>query len=221
MRKTVSALGLAALIAGAAPASASVVIGGYTFDVNAFADTAVSGGSGSGSIFTFSAPPGGLSPSLQSALTDKSADTGTYFSAGSTSGLTAFVDLGFTDNVVVNGAGVDLVIFEEAAAQFVRVTIGGVSLELPGIDTGIDNGWGLNINAVVVNLGDFGVAAGDTVSGMRIDLSGPMGNGGTTPSILEVGALNSRTPGGTVPEPASWALAALGLLGAAATRRRR
>lgn len=100
MKKAIlwGAVALSTLAASAA--SASVSVGGFTFDNNAFVDSLLS----SSGSYTVS---GGT---LSSVLTDT--DVGTFafsFDPG------AFLNLGFTDNVAINGAGNDIVLFELGA----------------------------------------------------------------------------------------------------------
>lgn len=203
MIKFMRTMAAAAAIAAAVPATAATLVGGYSFDDNAFADTLIS----SSGSFTVS---GG---SLASVLTD--IDAGTYafsFSPG------AFVELGFTDNSLVNGTGADLVLFELGVPSVFRlsITIGGTTRSYSSTDTGFNAG-GFNLNAVAIDLDDFGIASlaslGSVVIGMD-DCSN------TCPSLSLVGALNSG-PVGAVPEPSTLALVSLALLGAGATTRRR
>lgn len=100
-------------VAAAPDARAAVTIGGLIFDDNAFADVLIR------SSGTFSTAGG----TLAQALTDIDAGTSAFsFTQG------AFVELGFTDNVVVNGPGADLALFELGFDDTVTVSIGGTIL---------------------------------------------------------------------------------------------
>lgn len=195
----------AALLLGATSASATISVGGFDFNDDAFADTLTAS---SGDFST----SGG---SLADVLTDK--DAGTYafsFSEG------AFVELGFTDNLVINGMGNDLVLFELGVADPLTVTIGGVTLEVLTAATGFSAG-GFSLNAIALDLDLFGIADGGSISSLR--LAFPINQeSGTVSSTSLVGALNSQSITGGVPEPTTWAMliAGFGLVGAAARRRR-
>ncbi len=198
--KLLLALGAAALAASAA--SASVSVGGYTFDNNAFVD-ALTASSGS---YTTS---GG---SLASVLTDVNAASYAFsFSPG------AYVDLSFTDNVAVNGAGKDIVLFELGVPDGWNVTIGGITNSYTSAGTGFTAG-GFGLNAAAFDLSDFGIAAGSSISSLRLSFF--TAGGGTIASTSLIGALNSG-PAGGVPEASTWAMliAGFGLTGAAMRRR--
>ena len=127
------------------------------------------------------------------------------------------MDLGFTDNVVVNGAGNDLVLFELGVPDSFTVTINGVTHTYPTSGTGFNAG-GFSLNAVALDLDAFGLGAGATINSLRLAFVAS----GTVASTSLVGALNSRGFGG-VPEPATWAMmiTGFGLVGGVLRSRRR
>lgn len=204
MTTLIRTLAAAAAIAALAPATAATVVGGYTFDDNAFADTLIS----SSGAFTTA---GG---SLVSVLTDT--DAGTYaFSRD----LGAYVELGFTDNTLVNGTGADLVLFELGVPSIFKLslTINGITRSYASAFTGSTAG-GFNLNAAAIDLDDFGMPVGASLGSIVIGMDD---DSNTAPSLSLVGALNSGRPGSQVPTPGTLALAGLALLGLGATARRR
>ena len=205
MKNIFGTLIFAALSTVITPAAAITAVGGYNFEDNAFADTLISS-SGGYSV---------TGDSLAAALTDKNPGT---FALSTTLGVTDFVQLGFTDNVLVNGLGADLVLFELGVPSVfgVSITIGGTTRSYASVSTGAQAG-GFGLNAAAIDLSDFGIAFGASLSSIVI-LMGDASN--TQPSLSLVGALNSRELGSQIPEPASLSLAVIALLGLAATRRR-
>lgn len=197
--------GIASLaIAGSAtsPVSAAVSIGGYAFDDTAFADTV---DSVSGNYWVMSAA------SLTDAVTGsdpasfaKSLDTNSY------------LDVGFSDNLVFNGAGSDLVLFELGAPDAFQVTIDGITRSFQSIETGYRAG-GYSLNAAAVDLDAFGFSVGKTVTSLRLTFAGVPGNNA---AVAAIGGLNSIAS--PVPESATWAMFLVGfaLTGSALRRRR-
>ena len=200
MKLGISALVAASVLTFAQPAAADVTVGGFTFEDNAFADTLIA----SSGSFTF------VGPSLASALTDSSAST--YAFSNDTG---AFVTLGFTDNLLVNGAGADLVLFELGIPDPFRVTINGISATYATTNTGF-TAAGFNLNAAAIDLTLFGILSGASVTQVMLEFP----NNGTRASTALVGALNSAN---AVPEPSTWAMliGGVGLMGGVMRRRAR
>jgi hypothetical protein len=177
----VSHLLLLSAVATAVSTSGITTVGGINFQDNAFSDTLIS----SSGNFT------SVGGTLAHVLTDN--DPGTYaFSLDSG----AYVQLGFTDNNLINGPGPDLAFFELGAPTDtieLSLTIGGTTINYVTVFTGdIIGTFPLNVRQV--NLDDFGIASGASLNGIVLGLSvqTPAGNGQTTvPSLSLVAAINS------------------------------
>jgi hypothetical protein len=175
-----------------------ITIGGINFQDNAFADILISS---SGSFTT-------VGGTLAQVLTDK--DPGTFaFSRDPGS----YVELGFTDNNLVNGPGEDLALFELGVVDTFQVslTIGGTTRNYGSSFTG-ETAGGFPLNLAKVDLSDFGVADGASLNGVVIGLSFLSTGGTTVPSLSLVGAINSSDIVHGVPDGGSTA----GLLALAA-----
>ena len=120
-------LGVAVLASLFSPglAHASIVVGGITFDDNAFADTLIS----SSGDYTV----GGNTSDLTTAVVGSDVDNFAFSFSPST-----YLQLGYTDNVIVNGAGDDVALFELGVPDTFKfsLTIGGVTKEYLTADTG-------------------------------------------------------------------------------------
>jgi len=114
--------------------------------------------------------------------------------------------LTFTDNVAINDVGFDLVIFEMAAPEIFGVEINGHLDEIASAPLGFTNEEGRAVNGVEIDLSDFGVGDGDTISSVRLF------SVTSSADIAVVAAFNSA-----VPAPGAAALLAMMLT----TRRRR
>jgi hypothetical protein len=185
---------------------ADIIVGGLTFDDDAFADDLVS----STGAWTF----GGGAASLEAALVGSNPND-FAFAFGSTSNVV----LRFTDNLAINLAGADLAIFELGTAETfsLAVEVAGTTNSYTAVDTGFDAG-GFDLLVAQIDLSDFGVAAGGTVDTVQLF---PAPTGGDPADFTVIGALNS-TPDQVVPVPASALLLGIGGLfaGAGALRRR-
>jgi hypothetical protein len=194
---TLQSVFLVACLATPAPA---VVIGGITFNDNAFAD------------FVADASPSGTgyfaketSTTVGAQALTLPADFAILQAAVVGADITEWISLrtpearltvGFADLIPVNGPGNDVAIIELGATAPISVTIAGTTQQYTSQPSGT-----ANINFVLIDLGDFGVAqaAALTISSTSI-----------LNDIAAIGALNS------VPEPSTLALAAVGFVALAA-----
>ena len=195
----VSALGIGQ--ANAAP----VIIAGINVDSQNFVD-ALLGESTTGAWSTEGGP-------LATSVTDLTANTWAFSNADS-----AYLHLGFTDNVLVNGPGDDLVIWEVGTPDNfgMSLTVGGASVTVVSVASGLNECGGFGCNIAYLNLDDLGVAAGAAVTSLVFNMGFPFANTSASPTLGAAAALNSRS----VPEPGS-VLLLLGALSALALRRRR
>ena len=198
----IGSLVLAALLAHATQAGATTPVGGINFDDNAFPESVLS--------FVFKGAYQGGATGMGQAVLGANTDTFADFAGGMQG---EFVQVGFIDNLVQNGPGDDLAIFEifvEAGEYFGISLAGGTQILTTLSDTGTTNSAGHAITVAFVDLDDLGVAAGATIS--SIVLHSPK-----SVELASFGALNSVT----VPEPALAALLLAGSLGLGAGARRR
>jgi hypothetical protein len=203
-RRAVMGCALTVLLAAPRAESAPIVIAGTAYDTVDFADTLLSSGSTGGA---FSVNSG----TLANAVTGSNINDWAFCNCDS-----AFVELGFTDNVVFNGAGADLRLFEIGTPDDfgISLTIAGVTQTIVSASTGFTEGSGFGINLANIDLSLFGIAPGATVNSIVVRMGFPFGNTSNSPTLAGVTALNSRA----VPEPGLMLL--LGT-GAAALARRR
>lgn len=181
-RLTLSAILLATFISGGAEVKGTITLTGIPFADNAFADQvlAVNG------QWDADVARAVLGPNIYYCVTNWPYDEGAY------------IDVAFTDNVVANGDGSDLVIFEDSGVDPgcpARITIAAVTKTYP-------TPWreGL-VNAAIIDLGDFGVPYGGSITQIRLW-------GGTNDTdYMGMGALH---PECTVPAPAAAILATIG-----------
>lgn len=199
----------AALLIAAAPAAQALEIGGLSLDEAAFADTLMAS---SGTYDT----AGGT---LEAVLTDASLSS---WARSSTPG--AWVELGFTDNRVVNGAGNDIALFEQGHEAYeysqegfdsFEITINGITrLYFTTETTTIVDDH--NVNMTMLDLSFFGMADGATIDRLRIGMD--YETRGSYPQLMLVAGIHSVAA--PVPEPATAASALLGLAALALWRRR-
>jgi len=201
-------LGLALLAAPAA--SSQISLGGYVFDNKAAPDVATPlpgshpefGGGLTGCSTAATLPGMTLGQSTDLVLTDSAVSEWIFGKAR--------VRLDFTDNVVVNGPGADLVVFEMGGAEGFALQVftdsiclyGKVknfSVAATGFTTDPCGNGGYPLNAVAIDLGDFGVLPGASVRRLLLDNLGQAG-GAVGADITAVMALHSGPPSPSAPE---------------------
>jgi len=208
-----------------------ITVGNIDFQSNAFADTLISSYLGSGFFFAPALgggiPPGSLG---QTVIGPYLGDYVLSFQPLS------YLQLGFTDNVLRNGPGADLVLFELGLATD-RLAVSltpslslGSYREYQTSFTGTYFGVGMfganRVNAAYINLSDFGVAEGAQLNSITVGLypTTPYLGQDNRPSFTAAGALypDPVTPS-AVPAPPAIVLALMGapFLGLATWRNRR
>lgn len=208
MKTTALVAAAALLMAGTLPARA-LSIGGLSLDEAAFADTLIAS---SGTYDTAGGTPADV-------LTDASLST---WARSSTPG--AWVELGFADNRIVNGAGNDIALFEQGHEAYeysqegfdsFEITINGITrLYFTTETTTIVDDH--NVNMTMLDLSFFGIADGATIDRLRIGMD--YETRGSYPQLMLVAGIHSVAA--PVPEPATAASALLGLAALALWRRR-
>jgi hypothetical protein len=200
--------------------SAPVAIGNLSFDDTAFAD-AINSISGAGTVLTFEVPGDGTFPingiTPEVALTDLDVNTGLFCNPAPCD-----VDLGFTNNVIVNGPGDDLLVFEQGGLESLNLTINGVQQNLPTADATtnatVTDADGTLLNLYYVDLTLFGLALGQTTNSVILNLIQAPFFGTSDP--MAVVAVNSRVVP-AVPVPAAVWLFGTALIGLVGFGKRR
>ena len=181
--------------------SATVNIGTLSFDDSTFADTV--------SVVS------GDVPNVANII-DKDLVTNATLDSGFFG--TDVIEVGFTDNLLVNNTGIDLLVFErfsDEESPLLSLTFGGPSIAGVFLESIMPGG----INQTTVfgfDLDLLGITAGAIVAGNVFFTIN-----GNTPDIAEIAAIDSGTT--VVPLPAALPLFAggLGLLGLIGWRRKR
>jgi hypothetical protein len=188
-------------VVSATAAAQPISIGGFMFEANASADHGVLVPGAAPSFFLCGVSDFFGEPTLPGLTVAQSADVVLSDANPNTEifGL-ARLDVTFTDNVVVNEPGPDLVVFESlnpedfSLAPFDPVAGAFTSpIVYSPIPTGLVSDCGFSINAAQIDLSTFGIANAATVSLLRIDnLGAPGCCAGADPTAVL--ALHSAIP---------------------------
>lgn len=193
---------------------ANIIVAGLSFDDNAFAD-AVIDYSPTAVFQSYTTDPfSRFNVSAEQALTGSDLRSSTIELQSN-----EFVTVGFSDNLVYNGDGADLAIFEMFStpeAGNVSVQLGGVAITQTAISLGYMDIGGVSnyVNVAYVDLSDYGFTAGQTTDYVRAY--------GNSSEYSAFGAIHSTSS--SVPEPSTIAMFGFGLLSVAAAcvnRRKR
>ena len=219
----------ATLCIGASWAQAAIEIGGISFDDNAFSDRVLS------TDFTgeLTGCTGSTPSTIDEAIAGSNLNTwidygyhdmvpgpdGDYNSAAPP---TQYIELAFTDNVVVNSAGADLAIFQIGTANSVRVALDKASIQSPYSDGAVSvisdpvsfptvyTNNCIQVRVAYVDLSDLGVPEGESV--YRVFLTSPLMENGDVgwyspaypqlgvPELAGAAALNSAPKDNYAPE---------------------
>lgn len=160
-----------------APAPQPLELPGVSFEANAGADVAMVVPGSVPSFFLCGATPEAGQQALPGLTPDASATL--VVSNGSADDEIfgrAVLDVRFTDNVVFNGDGADLVVFESGRPEAFEVAVFDPStgaftapLRFDPVPSGLYDHCGFPVNAAQIDVGAFGIARSATVSFVRID----------------------------------------------------
>ena len=185
------------------PAQAAVVIGGTTFQDDAFAD----------SIVSFAGTYTTSTGTLLGSLADKSPET---FAFSFTPG--ALIQFSFDHSQLINGPGTDLALFDLFGAGVAPVTIAGVTIAYTSVPVGTVD-LGVQLNESLIDLSDFGIEAGAVMDRITVAMDAIKANGGKLNLSLVASTYSPvPLPPFEVPEPGSILLLIAGLAGSSLLR---
>jgi hypothetical protein len=110
----------------------------------------------------------------------------------------------FGNAALQNRAGADFVIFELGIPDDVSVTLNSITNTYLTVNTGF-TAAGFNLNAIAIDLSNFGIANNALVSTIEVNNASPVTG---SASIDAIGALNTSS----VPEPSTFVSLAGGLI---------
>jgi hypothetical protein len=196
------------MLNAAVAAAGTITLGGFTFDASAFPTSAalVSGGPAS-----FSFPTTGTVNSDLLAATDS--DLTSYMF-----GTPVDFTVTFGNGALQNLAGGDFVIFELGGVDDLSVKLNGITNSYTTVYTGFSAASTL-LNAIAIDLSDFGVAANGLVSVLEISNASAHTQSASIDAIGGLNVASSTTPS-AVPEPATFVCLAGGLALLVLFRRR-
>ena len=193
-----------AVLAGAV--AAPLDIPGFVFPPTAGADVATIVAGSDPSFYLCGATSDDGAPTLPGLTVEESAKR--VFTDGTADAELlgrAVVDIAFVDNIVVNRAGPDLIVFESGQPEaFAVVVVDPVTRVFTAprtftpVPTGSVDGCGFQLNAAQIDLTDFGIEPGAARSQIRMDNLGSQAGCCGGADLSDVFALNSSPP---VPEP--------------------
>lgn len=196
------------VLSGGAANAAIITLGGIDFDTTAFPTSAafISGGPAAFSFPTTGTVNSDLQKAVDSDLTSYMFGTPLNFSVT------------FGNGALQNLAGADFVIFELGGVDDISVKLNGTTLSYLTVFTGF-TAASTNLNAIGIDLSDFGIASNALVSVLEI---GNASGRTLSASINAIGGLHIASS--SVPEPATFVslvggLALLGLFRRKLARR--
>lgn len=192
MKKFSVVLLLGLFVLGITGAANSATIAGYTLHDNAFVDEVLD------YAYTYNA----------GYIVGSDVDYSAAVQGG------GWIRVGFTDNVLENFAGADVVFFEVSAPNggpeslAVSLSVGGDTVQVDPVDSGFFAPGGGKIHVGTLDLTDLGLSLGETIDSLVIYSAGEQ-----TPDVAAVAGM-------ATPIPSTLLLLASGLTGMAVWRRR-
>jgi hypothetical protein len=182
---------------------ADLMVGGITFDDNAFADAVIDYSSTALFQSYTTDPFNRHNVTAEEALLGSDLRSSTIELQSN-----EYVSVGFTDNIIYNGSGADLAIFEMFSTPEVgdvMVSVGGMVIAQHAVSLGYMDIGGVSnyVNVAYVDLSDYGFALGQTTDYVRAY--------GASSEYAAFGAINNRST--AVPEPATISMLLIGFLG--------